>query len=62
MNAVEKSELNVLRLQVRNTEALCLAMGVAMNDLKQRIRALELDSHPPINLKAALASLGVKIE
>lgn len=55
-----KAKLAIVEARAKNAEALALMMGVELNNLKQRIRALELDSHPPVNLKAALNHLGVE--
>lgn len=49
-----KGDAAIAKMVAKNTEALVISMALEMAELKKRIRALELDSHPPINLDAAI--------
>lgn len=55
-----KGDAAAARMIAKNTEALVVNMAVEMASLKKRIRALELDSHPPINLEAAILDIIAK--
>lgn len=55
----------IAKMIAKNTETLVVNMAVEMAELKKRIRVLEMDSHPPINLEAAIKDIlkdhGIKL-